>query len=256
MNANERETAWLERQRRRGLRPDVERYFKPDWRECKYWNGPLPPAPAAHLLDMAMQRAVDAPPTVDMTDHEIEAPYHTLLALKVAAAQFSYALRWHAFREALRCKYSPDQPRVPAGNPDGGQWAGGGGADASTDVSSIRRRGSKPDGHHFVPHSIYSKKAFPEETRRVFDEAKTGRLHAERHGRSKDHDVYSDVVRQRLDEYLGARNIIPENMTPDQVRDFVKDVLRSRDPRIRDFNLKIYRRELQYHIRRGPRRSD
>ena len=25
-------------------------------------------------------------------------------------------------------KYSPDQPRVPAGNPDGGQWTGGGGA--------------------------------------------------------------------------------------------------------------------------------
>ena len=24
-------------------------------------------------------------------------------------------------------KYSPDQPRVPAGNPDGGQWTGGGG---------------------------------------------------------------------------------------------------------------------------------
>src|SRR5215203_2443936 len=30
-----------------------------------------------------------------------------------------------------------------------------------------------------------------EEARRVFDEAKTGRLQSQRHGRSKDHDVYN-----------------------------------------------------------------
>lgn len=29
--------------------------------------------------------------------------------------------------EALRRKYSPSQPRVPAGNSDGGQWTSGGG---------------------------------------------------------------------------------------------------------------------------------
>ena len=28
---------------------------------------------------------------------------------------------------ALEHKYSPNQPRVPAGNPDGGQWTDGGG---------------------------------------------------------------------------------------------------------------------------------
>lgn len=28
----------------------------------------------------------------------------------------------------LRAKFNPDQPRVPAGNPDGGQWTGGGGS--------------------------------------------------------------------------------------------------------------------------------
>ena len=32
---------------------------------------------------------------------------------------------------ALARKYSPDQPRVPAGNPDGGQWTDGGGASAT-----------------------------------------------------------------------------------------------------------------------------
>jgi hypothetical protein len=31
-----------------------------------------------------------------------------------------------ALRDALQ-KYDPNQPRVPAGNPDGGQWTDGGG---------------------------------------------------------------------------------------------------------------------------------
>jgi hypothetical protein len=39
-------------------------------------------------------------------------------------AEVKYELAW---RRLVR-KYSPDQPRVPAGNSDGGQWTGGGGA--------------------------------------------------------------------------------------------------------------------------------
>jgi hypothetical protein len=38
----------------------------------------------------------------------------------------------------LRHKYSPDQPRVPAGNPDGGQWTDGGGSGA--DRSAVAGR--------------------------------------------------------------------------------------------------------------------
>jgi len=33
-------------------------------------------------------------------------------------------------------KYSPDQPRVPVGNPDGGQWTSGGAADFAVDVDN------------------------------------------------------------------------------------------------------------------------
>jgi hypothetical protein len=40
-------------------------------------------------------------------------------------------------RAALAKKYNPDQPRVPAGNRDGGQWTGGGSA-ASPDSSGDR----------------------------------------------------------------------------------------------------------------------
>jgi hypothetical protein len=38
-------------------------------------------------------------------------------------AELKYEFAW---RRLIR-KYSPDQPRVPAGNPDGGQWTDGGG---------------------------------------------------------------------------------------------------------------------------------
>jgi hypothetical protein len=52
-----------------------------------------------------------------------------LAALEWRLTAFNAALAFDEFRR----KYSPDQPRVPAGNPDGGQWtdAGGGGGGAA-----------------------------------------------------------------------------------------------------------------------------
>jgi len=49
-----------------------------------------------------------------------------LLRLKwlVAATRFEVAMRRHdrALKLAYKCGFNPDQPRVPAGDPDGGQW--------------------------------------------------------------------------------------------------------------------------------------
>ena len=42
-------------------------------------------------------------------------------------------------------------------------------------------------------------------------------------------------------------------MTPDQARDFVKEIKQSSDPRVRGFNLRIYRNEMRYWLRRAPR---
>jgi len=47
--------------------------------------------------------------------------------------QIRHRLAANAFADALRrftllVKYAEDQPRVPAGSPDGGQWTSGGGA--------------------------------------------------------------------------------------------------------------------------------
>ena len=46
------------------------------------------------------------------------------LKMLFAGQRFREALRREAEREE---KYRPDQPRVPAGNSDGGQWTDGGG---------------------------------------------------------------------------------------------------------------------------------
>jgi len=46
----------------------------------------------------------------------------------------------------LLCKYDPNQPRVPAGNPDGGQWTDGGGIgiDPMTTGATLAQSASKP----------------------------------------------------------------------------------------------------------------
>jgi hypothetical protein len=66
-----------------------------------------------------------------------------ILRLKwlAAAARFQLALRRHAV--ALKANFDPGQPRVPAGQPGGGQWAGEGGA---TDISAGRRTRPRIEG--------------------------------------------------------------------------------------------------------------
>jgi hypothetical protein len=70
----------------------------------------------------------------------IEAERAELLALKalVADVRFTLAL-WRLAR-----KYRPDQPRVPAGNPDGGQWTGEGGSVGGEGISSLPRMKDRP----------------------------------------------------------------------------------------------------------------
>jgi hypothetical protein len=56
-----------------------------------------------------------------------------------AATRFELALRRHD--RALKYGYNPDQPRVPAGDPAGGQWTSGGGS-----TGRMRLAGDVPTG--------------------------------------------------------------------------------------------------------------
>jgi len=61
---------------------------------------------------------------------------------EVACVRVLMAAQRYADALLREDKYSPDQPRVPAGNPDGGQWTDAGGSgEASVELAQARSRG-------------------------------------------------------------------------------------------------------------------
>src|SRR6185437_6810331 len=70
-----------------------------------------------------------ATPDFDAARRILAAEIAELRALKQLALDIQLDLTRLRFprKATLARKYSPDQPRVPAGNPDGGQWTDGGG---------------------------------------------------------------------------------------------------------------------------------
>ena len=77
-------------------------------------------------------------------------------------------------RRPLEAKVSnphwDQQPRVPRGNPDGGEWTKIAGE--LTGLPLPEEEG----GHHFVNRGLFNKLPLPAETRKVFQSATTGPL--------------------------------------------------------------------------------
>jgi len=65
-----------------------------------------------------------------------------LLRLRWLAAATRFELAMHRHMRAL--KYNPDQPRVPRGNPDGGQWTDAGGNGNPIAQRRVRLAGDVP----------------------------------------------------------------------------------------------------------------
>jgi len=216
--------AWAEAQRRRFMRPDAHRYVRPD-----AWRFMAPGAP--RLLG------------------------------KEAVGYFWPDTK--AARPTLSRKYNPDQPRVPAGNPDGGQWTidGGWGAaqsDSFNPLAALAEIGVRlaADGHHYVPRGVFEneKYSFQPETLKVLEGAKTGPLNDPTSNRFDElHRHYNKAVEGALDRFLDRNNIRSEQMTADHARRFADEIKTSKDPTIRQFNMRLWMRELNYWIRRGPR---
>jgi hypothetical protein len=99
--------AAVEHQRQRWTRPDAYRFAPPGSPEAK------PP----------WERAEPAPAHDAVSAAELDAFYAEHLEVRRQLADIKFAL---ALRRIFR-KYSPDQPRVPAGSHEGGQWTSGGG---------------------------------------------------------------------------------------------------------------------------------
>jgi hypothetical protein len=149
-------------------------------------------------------------------------------------------------------KYSPDQPRVPAGNPDGGQWTIWSHA-ASVELSAARRG----QGHHYVVRELFENLSLPQETEKVFEDATTGPLYDDRTNRNnREHRIYNQTVKELFHRFTEANDIEPQRMTPDEARRFLKEVQDSRDPRIRNLNIKIHLREIMFRLLRAPLRNE
>jgi hypothetical protein len=242
--------AWLERQRKRWMRHDAHRYWRPD---AHRWMKPE----TLRLLGSPVGDQVEGK-RAQQLGHDLESDLHArreiLLELKAELAAIRAKLRLERVLRDFKAGFNPNQPRVPAGNPEGRQWTDGGGGTGTseaqaTDISGVRRT----RGHHFVHQSLYRDLPLRPETRRVFEEATTGPLRGQRHGWSRDHDRYNQGVAEHFERFLQSNGLKPEELTPDQARTFVQEVQSSADPRIRDFNMRIFRQEFQYYLRRIPR---
>jgi hypothetical protein len=138
--------AWVEHQRKRWMRPDADRYWRHD-RERYFKPG---------VLDgkSAFERS-----HADARDAEYERAFQDeLLALRRDHAALRHALdEVKAALLARKAGFDPNQPRVPAGNSDGGQWTdaeGGGQAGGSYD-EGIVLSDETPD-NEWIPGAQYA----------------------------------------------------------------------------------------------------
>lgn len=140
--------------------------------------------------------------------------------------------------------YNPDQPRVSAGHPDGGQWT-------YDDDDEVDEYDWEVDlagpGHHWLAKHFYKRYPFSPETERVFRYGTSGplisRVWSRRrnrwlsHGRGWDrpHRTYDDAVENLLKKYMKDRGINSLQMTPAHAREVLDLIQKSDDPHIRPY---------------------
>ena len=118
--------AWIAHQRKRWLRPDWRRYMRPDWHR---W---LTPESAPWLPPEAWP-AKKQQPYESADDIDVAAHRRAIVELRAELAALKAELK---FRQLLRkAGFDPDQPRVPAGQHEGGRWTREGGEAAYQAVS-------------------------------------------------------------------------------------------------------------------------
>jgi hypothetical protein len=109
---------WIRHDWQRWIRPDIARWMKPG-------VDPADVIPALARERARKQAAIERARAAEDAElaAEIEDWRRTQAAiveeLKEVKAEMA---RWHRLADAAEAKYSPSQPRVPAGNPRGGQW--------------------------------------------------------------------------------------------------------------------------------------
>ena len=128
---------WIAHQRQRWLRPNAERWLHPD---AQRW---LTPEERKWLLPERKQ-AVAQPPHFEPVDlAALERAREHLLRLRSELLSLRAELKFRRFFCSLKAGFKPNQPRVPAGNPDGGQWTSERGSGDGGSVANFGAGGSE-----------------------------------------------------------------------------------------------------------------
>jgi len=107
------------------------------------------------------------------------------------------------------------------------------------------------DGHHWVIGPIRNDPNLSPEARSVFQEAKTGPVPGG-HNYGEGHKEYNKGVQELYERWSRENKIDPATMTKAQAEQFVREVKQCPDPRVRNFNWRIYERFIREGFRRMP----
>jgi len=108
-----------------------------------------------------------------------------------------------------------------------------------------------------VPGELYRNEPLQAETRKVFEQATTGPLDGDTHRFDKAHKEYNNAVKESFEKFKADNgHIRSEDVTPEQARKFVDETRASADPRIRSYNMRIFRQQFRYFMRGGPRGTE
>lgn len=178
-----------------------------------------------------------------------------LAELKFQVLSIKVELKFRRLVRALKANFNPAQPR------DGrGWWTDQGGAndprvlsDATPDDLLLGEQyAGVAKGHHYVSRGVFAKEKydFSPEVLAVFEAETTGQLKDPTSNRYDDmHRKYNKAVEEKLDQFLERNNITSREMTPDHAKSFADEIKKSSDPRIRQFNQRIYMREIMRSLR-------
>lgn len=110
------DSPWLRHHRQRWLRHDAHLWIRPD--AARFFAPGTDPADINPTLPRKPDAAKAAAFEAEI-EAEVAAGYRLLAVLREEVASIRAERKR---RRELEAKYSPSQPRVPAGNPRGGQW--------------------------------------------------------------------------------------------------------------------------------------
>lgn len=89
----------------------------------------------------------------------LEAIRAKLARLRTQTAALNFEIKLRRLSRSFETRYSPNQPRAPAGSPEGGQWtSGGGGSGSVSDLSPVKSRSTRSPMSSVMPERCSSVK--------------------------------------------------------------------------------------------------